>query len=66
LYFAVTVFSTVGLGDIAAWSQPARIVVMIQILADLIYIGLLVRVLFVASQIGTSRRTDQNAPPRDQ
>jgi hypothetical protein len=66
LYFAVTVFSTVGFGDIAAWSQPARIVVMIQILADLIYIGLLVRALFGAAQIGTSRRTDQNAPPPDQ
>jgi len=31
LYFAVTVFSTVGFGDIAAKSEPARVVLIFQI-----------------------------------
>ncbi len=44
LYFTVTVFSTVGFGDIAATSQLARVVVMVQMLLDLLILGLGVRV----------------------
>jgi len=46
LYFAMTVFTTVGFGDIAARSQVARVVVIVQMLADLVYVGLLARVLW--------------------
>ena len=35
LYFTVTVFSTVGFGDIAAKSEAARIVLIVQMPADL-------------------------------
>jgi hypothetical protein len=35
LYFTVTVFSTVGFGDITAASQSARLVVTAQMLLDL-------------------------------
>ena len=35
LYFTVTVFSTVGFGDITAKSEAARIVLIVQMLADL-------------------------------
>lgn len=43
LYFAVTVFSTVGFGDITAASQFARLVVTAQMVLDLLVLGLVVR-----------------------
>jgi voltage-gated potassium channel len=45
LYFTVTVFTTVGFGDIVAAAPPARVAVMVQMLADLIVLGVGVRVL---------------------
>ena len=35
LYFTITTFSTVGFGDITPKTDPARIVVMVQMLTDL-------------------------------
>ncbi|MEU6563131.1 potassium channel family protein [Nocardia nova] len=52
LYFTVTVLGTVGFGDIAAASQGARIIVTVQILADIALIGAGVRVLVAAIQRG--------------
>ena len=43
LYFTVTVFSTVGFGDITAASQSARLVVTAQMLLDLLLLGLVIR-----------------------
>ncbi|WP_234360080.1 potassium channel family protein [Streptomyces sp. DSM 15324] len=54
LYFAVTVFSTVGFGDITAKSETARLVVTGQMLADLIILGLAVKVI-----VGAFRRSRQ-------
>lgn len=45
LYLSITVLSTVGFGDITASSDLARIVVSLQMLADLALIGTAVRVL---------------------
>jgi voltage-gated potassium channel len=45
LYFAITVFSTVGFGDITPTTDIARIVVSIQVLLDLVVISLVVRLL---------------------
>ncbi|WP_063008286.1 potassium channel family protein [Nocardia kruczakiae] len=56
LYFTVTVLGTVGFGDIAATSQAARVVVTVQILADLALIGAGVRVLLAAIQRGRAAR----------
>jgi hypothetical protein len=50
LYFTVTVFSTVGFGDITATSQSARLVVTAQMLVDLIVLGLVVRTFVGAVQ----------------
>ena len=61
LYFAMTVFATVGFGDIAARSQPARLLVLVQMLADLIYVGLLARALFEAARLGAAKHP---SPPR--
>ena len=58
LYFTVTVFSTVGFGDITAKSETARVVLIIQMLADLAFLGAGVRVLLGAVSRGRERRSD--------
>jgi voltage-gated potassium channel len=58
LYFTVTVFSTVGFGDIAAKSETARVVLIVQMLADLVLLGAGLRVLLGAVQRGRERRSD--------
>ena len=50
LYFVVTVFATVGFGDITPVSQAARILVTVQMLGDLVVLGLLVRAIIGAVQ----------------
>ena len=56
LYFTVTVFATVGFGDITATTQAARLVVTGQMIADLIIIGVAVKVIAGAVQRGRERR----------
>jgi len=53
LYFAVTVFSTVGFGDITAKTETARLVVTVQMIADLLVIGVGLRV--IVGAVGRSR-----------
>ena len=51
LYFTVTVFSTVGFGDITPHTDLARLVTTVQMLADLAVIAVVVRLIFgVASR----------------
>jgi voltage-gated potassium channel len=57
LYFTVTVLSTVGFGDIAAHSELARGITTVQMIADLVLIGLVVRVFLGAVQTGLSGGT---------
>ena len=57
LYFTVTVFSTVGFGDITAKSEAARLVVTSQMIADLLIIGLGLRVI-----VGAVTRSRQQRP----
>jgi len=54
LYFTVTVFSTVGFGDITATSQTARGLVTLQMILDLIIIGAVVRVFVAAVKLARS------------
>ena len=56
LYFTVTVFTTVGFGDIVARSDAARAVVTAQMVLDLIILGGLVRAIVGASRLGLERR----------
>jgi hypothetical protein len=64
LYFTVTVFATVGFGDITAKSEAARLVVTGQMITDLIIIGLGVRVVVGAVRRGQQRRPqDAGAQP---
>ena len=59
LYFTVTVFTTVGFGDITATGQLTRVLVTVQMLLDLIVLGLVIRVFFGAVQ--TAWRTNESA-----
>ncbi|MFJ9863398.1 potassium channel family protein [Streptomyces sp. NPDC101165] len=56
LYFTVTVFSTVGFGDITPKSDVARLVVTVQMLTDLIIFGLAIKVVVGAVHRGRERR----------
>jgi voltage-gated potassium channel len=56
LYFTVTVFATVGFGDITATAEGARIVVMGQMIAGVVIIGLGARVIVDAVKRGQRRQ----------
>ncbi len=58
LYFSVTVFSTVGFGDIAPKSEAARVVLIVQMLGDLAILGAGVRILLGAVHRGQQRQSD--------
>ncbi len=59
LYFTVTVFTTVGFGDITAKSEGARLLVTGQMVAGLIILGTGVRIILGAVTRGRQRQ------PRD-
>ena len=50
LYFTISVFSTVGFGDITPRTDTARLVVSAQMLLDLAIIGVVVRLIFNAAR----------------
>jgi voltage-gated potassium channel len=52
LYFTLTVFSTLGFGDITATSQSATVIVMVQMVLDLVILGLGVQVYRGAVSMG--------------
>jgi voltage-gated potassium channel len=61
LYFTVTVFATVGFGDITPKSEGARLIVTAQMLADLLILGAAIRVILGAVQ----RSREQHQPESD-
>ena len=62
LYFTVTTFSTVGYGDITAVSQSARLVVTVQMLLDLLALGLGIRVFVGAVQVARQQARPATGP----
>jgi len=58
LYFTVTIVSTVGFGDIHATSTAARLLVTVQMLINLVYVGTALRVL---SNLHDSTSPDKTA-----
>jgi voltage-gated potassium channel len=65
LYFSVTVFATVGFGDVSALSELARVLVTVQMVGDLVLIGLVLRVFMKAVEHGGRRAAqpaDSSAP----
>jgi voltage-gated potassium channel len=68
LYFAMTVFSTVGFGDITPVTQFARLLTTTQMVVGLIAVGVVAKLLFGAVQVAVNRRAaaaaeDRSAPP---
>ncbi|MFE5331055.1 potassium channel family protein [Embleya sp. NPDC056575] len=62
LYFTLTVFATVGFGDIAPTSEGARVVAMVQMVVNLIAVGVIARVVLGAVQQGLRRQSTPAAP----
>jgi voltage-gated potassium channel len=57
LYFTVTVFATVGFGDITPVTELARVLVTIQMLVGVLTVGVVAKIVFGAVQTAESRRT---------
>ncbi len=60
MYFTVTVFATVGFGDITATSETARAVVTVQMVVDLIFIGVAIRVLMAVTKRALTRKAAES------
>ena len=56
LYFALTVFATVGFGDITPVTHTARVLVTGQMAGNLLLIGVALRVITAAVQMGRRRK----------
>jgi len=61
LYFTVTVFATVGFGDIAPKTELARVVTTIQMLLGVIVVGLIAKIFLSAVQVAVRRRGEISA-----
>ena len=72
LYYTMTVFATVGFGDIAPVSEGTRIVTMIQMVVGLLAVGLAAKLLLgavqeaVARGAAAERSADDPSPVPDQ
>jgi voltage-gated potassium channel len=55
LYFTITVFATVGFGDITAATPTARLVVSVQMILDILIVATLAKVLFGAARVSLAR-----------
>jgi hypothetical protein len=66
LYFVTTVVATVGFGDIAPVTELARVVVTVQMVGDLVVVGLVLRVFLSAVNRGrrAAGRTDATEDPQ--
>jgi|SRR5664279_3753724 hypothetical protein len=63
MYFTVTVFSTVGFGDITATSEVARTLVTLQMLFNLVVFGLVAKLIFGAVEMGLQRLSAGQGKP---
>jgi voltage-gated potassium channel len=66
LYFTVTVFTTVGFGDITAHTQAARLVVTGQMIADLVILGLAIKTIVGAVSRARQPADTTSTPPGQQ
>lgn len=58
LYFTVTVFSTVGFGDIAAKSESARLLVTVQMIIDIVILGVAIKGITAAAKWSREHRQE--------
>ena len=66
LYLTITIFSTVGFGDISAASQSTRLVASLQMLLDLLVLGLGIRVFTSAVQRGREQKIPNRPAATDE
>ncbi|MEW2413168.1 ion channel [Streptomyces sp. NPDC046866] len=64
LYFTLTVFSTVGFGDIVPRTEPARIVTMTQMTGNILAVGVATRIVFGAVEAAVRRQTAGTREPQ--
>jgi voltage-gated potassium channel len=57
LYFMITILSTVGFGDITPVTDAARLMVAAQMIADLVVIGILVKLITGVAKHARAKRT---------
>jgi voltage-gated potassium channel len=57
VYFTTTVLATVGFGDIVPVSTTARLVVTVQMLLNLVVLGVVVRIVMAAVNKGVERQS---------
>jgi Ion channel len=65
LYFSMTILSTVGFGDITAVSTGARALVTVQMVVDVVILGLGLRFLTRTAKVARRRRTQAAATSGD-
>ena len=63
LYFTVTVFATVGFGDIVANTNGMKLLVTAQMLLNLAVLGLVIRLISSAAERGVARRDATTGKP---
>jgi voltage-gated potassium channel len=56
LYFSMTVFATVGFGDISPATELARVLVTLQMFVDLLVVGVVAKVVLGAVRVAEGRR----------
>ena len=61
LYLTVTIFSTVGFGDISPQTETARLVVAGQMILDLIVLGVGIKIILGAVQRSKARSASGSA-----
>jgi hypothetical protein len=66
LYFTVTVFATVGFGDITAKTETARLLVTAQMIINLIILGIGARIILGAITLGRRRQAHGTSTPPGQ
>lgn len=66
LYFTVTVFATVGFGDIVPVTGTGRVLTTVQMVADLIVVGVIAKALFGAMKIAMRKRSGRDVALEDE
>jgi hypothetical protein len=56
MYYAITVFATVGFGDVTATSQATRALTSVQMLSGLVLVGVVARFVVGAAQLNLRRQ----------
>ena len=60
LYFTLTTLTTIGFGDIAPVSSAARVVVMVQMVANVVVVGVFVKLILSTVRTRLSRVVSQD------